>query len=395
MRKNLPALFAMSTFLAAGTVAGAQTPSPNGEFLYLLNSTANGNNPSFNAYRIDQETGFLSPVPGQPFRFNIGAPPRECFCSAIPFADPQGRFLFYNFSWIPNTGYGSMRVNAATGALTNDDLLLLPNGIASAFPSTDPLGRFIFGNLDSNGGPNNWLQSFAVSPEGHLKPAPGEPFAFPGTNTFGPPVADANYVYVPNYDTNYPNPSYFYGFTINGASGALMQSSTTNDGIEPSNQVITPNGKFIYSDQSYSGNVGVDVEIVGYKVNADGSLTQLDQAPQQTPDFPAEGLTISPNGKFLYHVAPNDIRVYAIDPNTGYLTLTVVYSNYNPSGGTLVIDPAVKFAYLPQVTSPSPTTSYSLVGFTVDPDTGRLAPIPGNETTLGNFPQNITIVRPR
>jgi hypothetical protein len=297
MRKYLFCLLAVSTFVIAATVAGAQTPSPNTEFLYFLNGTANGNNSSFNAYRIDQDTGFLSPVPGQPFAFNIGAPPRSCFCSAIPFADPLGRFLFYDFGWIPNSGYGSMRVNPATGALNNDDLLLQGNGQASPYPSTDPLGRFIFASLDSNGGPNNWLQSFAVGPDGHLTAAPGEPYPFPGQVTYGPPVSNAKYVYIPNYDTNYPDPSYFYGFTINGANGVLTQSSTTNDGVEPTNQVISPDGKLLYSDQSYADSNGaIDVEIVGYRVNADGNLTQLDQAPQQTLDHPGQDIVMSPNG---------------------------------------------------------------------------------------------------
>jgi hypothetical protein len=95
-------------------------------------------------------------------------------------------------------------------------------------------------------------------------------------------------------------------------------------------------------------------------------------------------------------VAPGDIRVFAIDPETGYLTLTVVYSNYNPQGGTLVIDPAVKYAYIPQVTFPTSTTvAYSIEGFTVDPETGRLAPIPGNNTAVGGFVQNMAIVRPK
>ena len=95
-------------------------------------------------------------------------------------------------------------------------------------------------------------------------------------------------------------------------------------------------------------------------------------------------------GKFLYHEAPRGIRVYAIDPESGYLTLMVVYSNYS---GMLVIDPAVKYAYMSQVTFPPATTAaYSIEGFTVDLDTGRLAPIPGNNTPVGGFIQSMAIL---
>jgi hypothetical protein len=106
-------------------------------------------------------------------------------------------------------------------------------------------------------------------------------------------------------------------------------------------------------------------------------------------------MTMSPNGNFLYHVGPNDIRIYLIDQSTGYLTLTEVYTNLNAGAGPLIIDPAVKFAYIPQVTYPTPTTvSYSLAGFTVDRTNGSLAPIPGNETTFAYFPLGLAIVRP-
>lgn len=382
--------------MTAAAVAGAQTPSaPQNEFLYFLNQTPNSTNQSFAAYRIDPETGFLSPVSGQPFQFNTGGTPRNCYCSAIPFADPQGRFLFYDFSWIPNTGYGSMRVNPATGALTNDDVLLQGNGQASFYPSTDPYGRFIFGNLFSNGGPNNWLQSFAVGPDGHLTAAPGEPFPFPGQTTFGPPAATANYVYVANYNDGYPpQDSDFYGFTINRTNGALAQSSVTDDGSFSSNQTITPNGRFLYSDQSYTGSDGAgDVEIVGYRINADGSLTQLDQAPQQTLDHPADNMVMSPNGKFLYNMGTGGIRVYDVDPETGYLTLAALYSNY-PYSGTAVVDPAVKFVYMPQLTFPTPgTVNYYIEGFKVDPESGQFSPIAGNLTPVPETPLTMTIVR--
>jgi hypothetical protein len=385
----------LTSSVSIAIAQGSPTPSASvPEYLYVATSPSE----DMFAYRINSGTGALTPVPGQPFPVDTGASPQNCNfgCFVNPVADPLGRFLFYDFDEIPNSGFGAMRVDPGTGALTDGNISLVTSGEVGPI-STDPRGRFIFGNLTDYGSSSgsNQIQSYVVYPDGHLSPAPGQPYLYEGNNAYSAPAASDNDVYVSNYNTNYPDPSYLSGFGINQQSGGLTRVSETQDGIEATNQVLTPSGKFLYSDQNYSTSGPVDVQIAGFIVNPDASLTPINQAPQQTPDQAVIGMVMSPNGNFLYSVAPGDVRAFAINPANGTLTLTAVYTNINPGGGSMAIDPAVKCVYLNQTTYPTETTTeYSVVGFRVNPKNGELAPLPGSPMVFQNFPTGLAIVRP-
>lgn len=251
------------------------------------------------------------------------------------------------------------------------------------------------GEGQSNG--QNYVQSYAVVVDGSLTPAQGQPFEYPGNLSYSAPAVAANFLFVSNYYTDYPQPSYLYGFSIDGQSGVLTQVSSAADGVEATNQVITPNGRFLYADQNYSNpNNGAQcVEIVGYQVGSNGSLVQLNQAPQQTPDFAAVGMAISPNGKFLYNVAYDDVRVYDINQETGALTLVAMYSTIN-TGSQMAIDSTTQFAYFNESsTDSSGNPVYTVNGYSIDPSTGALTPLPGAKMTFPNYPTGLAIVRPQ
>jgi len=404
------------------TTCGSGGGGTGREFLYVsapLYVNAEGT-PEIDAYGIDPATGNLSPVPGMPFQPGFGAVPFACHsaCSLTPLADPAGRFLFYDFSWSPSQqGFGTMSVDSATGALTNDDVLVIPPTFLTMSPATppnvisiDPKGRFIFGSGQTSNEPavgqqQNWIRSVVVAPDGHLSFAPGEPFDFPGVAGYGSPAVSDQFVYVSDYsDYSSSPPSDLYGFSIDQTTGALSAVSTTNDGTAASAQVITPSGKFLYVGRLLVNNtVPYAVEIAGYQVNADGSLTQLSQAPQQTP---VQGTTLmmSPNGNFLYHFGRIynyairssyiEIRAYAIDQNTGALSLTAVYDDANFL--FLVIDPAVKYVYIAQADNSDPSApAFTLNAFTVNPTNGAITPAPGPPTSLPANPTAAVIVRPQ
>jgi len=109
---------------------------------------------------------------------------------------------------------------------------------------------------------------------------------------------------------------------------------------------------------------------------------------------------MSPNGNFLCHMGINyaagtvkEIRVYAIDQNTGSLSLTAVYNDIPFNGATLVIDPAVKYVYIPEASNSTP--AFSRAGFTVNPATGALTPLSGPGISFSNPTAGMTIVRPQ
>jgi hypothetical protein len=123
-------------------------------------------------------------------------------------------------------------------------------------------------------------------------------------------------------------PSDMFTFSINQPNGRLTATSIAYKiGVGAGMQVITPSGKFLYVETNHLLSTGFPgpAELVGYQVNADGTLTPIAQAPVQSPQQPAI-ITVSPNGDFpyisgvIYPSTPggpstNDISAYAIDQN--------------------------------------------------------------------------------
>jgi hypothetical protein len=182
------------------------------------------------------------------------------------------------------------------------------------------------------------------------------------------------YVSTDNVSSTFSPAGYLYGFSIDQASGRLMQANTANDGIYPYAQVLTPSGKFLYVGQGYRGTQGIQSEIVAYKVNADCTLASLSQAPQQTADDPATRLIMSPTGNFLYHGGASGGRIFAIDQNTGALSLTASY----PPGNYRYHRSRSEIPYSPIILSAG---TFTLLTYAVNPTTGALAPLSSPQTS--------------
>lgn len=84
---------------------------------------------------------------------------------------------------------------------------------------------------------------------------------------------------------------------------------------------ISPDGKFLYASNRGNAN-----DIAIFKINADGTFKYLDRMP--TDKHPRD-FNISPNGKYLFIASRdnNNIKVYAIDKQTGQLHYTDHYIN--------------------------------------------------------------------
>ena len=430
VKMTAPYTWSFSTACNGGGGGGGASGN---EYLYVPSGVAAGT-PEFYAYVIDSATGNLTPVPGMPFQASVGTTPTPCggpTCGTMDaLADPVGRFLFYDFDQNQH-GVGTMKVDPATGALTNDDFLTVtPNN--TTVPrlvniSADPQGRFIFGTgTESSPAPSgsDWLSSIVVGSNGTLSLAAGSPFELPEGNNDNAPAAPAvtnEFVFVADpafYSQASQQPSDMFGFSIDQTSGALSAVSHIQDGLSAGEQVVTPSGKFLYSETHSIQSNGFQGprELAGFQVNSDGSFTPISQAPLQLPSnnygiFPT--LTMSPNGNFLYvssmytvstagpppvTTTTIEIQAYVIDQNTGALTKTGDYTwdatRANHPFGPLVIDPAVKYVYLSEATS---GTAATLVGMKVDPTTGTLSPISGVQTwpVVPVQSGRLTIVRPQ
>ncbi len=224
------------------TDCGGGGSGSGNEYLYFGAGISAGT-PEFYGYAIDSATGVLTPVPGSPFQANVGAKPSPCGegCNLDPLAGPLGRFLFYNFTQTPNQhGVGTMKVDPATGILTNDNVLTYaPDGTSIQdidYISVDPKGRFIYGtgNLNTPGpSGSDWLSSIVVGADGTLSFAPGQPFELPEGNNSSPPQAPAatdQFVFASDPDLileEAQQPSDMFTFTLDQSTGALTATSIT------------------------------------------------------------------------------------------------------------------------------------------------------------------------
>lgn len=160
--------------------------------------------------------------------------------------------------------------------------------------------------------------------------------------------------------------------------------------------MVTPNGKFVYTQQQYLSNGATGVgyyEIVPVQVGTNGALNELTQNIQQTTSQGLDMIWMSPNGNFLYMgINGNDLWDYQIDQTTGALTLVQKYTGIN-EGDTLAIDPAARYMF----TSPlgaNHVAGTTIAVYSVDPTTGALTPLPNDTLDTKVLPIGLAAMTP-
>ncbi|MHB1026022.1 MAG: lactonase family protein [Desulfobacteria bacterium] len=240
--------------LAPGSAPTHIALTPNGKFLYIVNSTAKNDswddNASIGAYTYNSSTGAVTEIAGSPFTVppdeggTIGTFIHEAITpnGKFLYVTDQSRFLVHGFR-IQDNG-----VLTYLASVDSDDV----HGIAM-----HPKGKFLFAGSESD-----FITSFAIADNGALTEVD---------------AADVTGTYVELAVT--PNGKYLFGagnsdgamlgIADNGALSILFNESVGGD---IKTLAITPNGKYLYapvwSDNSvYSAiinysDVGVD-NVVG------------------------------------------------------------------------------------------------------------------------------------
>jgi 6-phosphogluconolactonase len=272
---------------------------PSGKFLYGSDFDAG----AVRVYAVDPSTGALSEVAGSPF----SAP--QVIGNGGPLAvSPNGKFLFFSNST------GSITTFAISTAT------LTPNGIAVQ--------------------DQNQPDHFAVDPSG-------------------------NFLYVANHSDENEGDQ-FSVFAIDQMSGALSAVAGSPFGFQGNSQpagiAVHPNGNFLYSTLSNSG------EVEGMAVaRASGALSLISGSPWKTMELIPNFTTIAPSGSYLYvsTAGLGAIQAFSIDASSGGLTAVATYTGGNPT--YMVFDPAGKHLY---TTWPS---FHQVAMFTIDAATGELS----------------------
>lgn len=174
---------------------------------------------------------------------------------------------------------------------------------------------------------------------------------------------------------------------MNPATGQLTPKGTPiSAGDAPEQSSTDLSGAHLYVED------GLDNVFYAYNIAGDGTLSHLSPptfpAPY-SPTYPA----LSPNGKFLYVPsfspqrggASSTVGVYSIDPTTGALA-EISGSPFVTAieAGSIAIDPAGKFAYVPGASF--------VTGYSLNSTTGVMSPLPIT-FPAGQLPSVITFVQ--
>jgi 6-phosphogluconolactonase (cycloisomerase 2 family) len=224
-----------------------------------------------------------------------------------------------------------------------------------------------------------------------------------GIDTPSPMVPpSAKYIYGPG-QPEYGNEQGIYCASITGSAGQLTPIAEPYLPVNPFFQITSARmdgqGRFIYVEDVSSNETTSAIR--SFAINPDdGSLTEGPPTAQQSSGGNALIAGTDLAGKYVYTWSATalgwDLQAYAIDQTNGSLT-QVTGSPYvlfatqdldvsiaNPLG--LGVDPAGKYVYVPMAGSDANQVNYSeTLVFSVDPETGALAPVTGSPFPLPNF----------
>ena len=217
------------------------------------------------------------------------------------------------------------------------------------------------------------ISGFASAPDGSLSPIAGSPFpvsaAASGINAFA---------FTPDGDRAVAT-FLFHGGVLGlarGAGGSLAAPVAPTVTPSVTGLAVTPDGRFAYAPTRDFMMVP-PVGILGYSIGADGALSALSGSPFSSGEF--GDVAISPDGRFLFAVGPNQVRRFAIGADG---TLTDLGSPA-PSGGVfaLAVSPDGRFLFTGSGGGADDVRSFSIAadgGLTQNGD-----PVPTGGNSLG------------
>ncbi len=147
------------------------------------------------------------------------------------------------------------------------------------------------------------IDSFTVGHDGRLTAAPGSPFPAQGVGPFGSEFSptNSNQLFVSNAhndaaaDTSGHGTISAFDDSSNGVLTSIASSPFADDQTAPCWVEITPNGQFLFTVNTASG------EISRYSIASGGTLTLLGSTPvSATGGVGAVDARLSPDGRTLY-----------------------------------------------------------------------------------------------
>jgi 6-phosphogluconolactonase len=269
----------------APQVVGAQSFSKGvidvtGSFLYVMSQgSASAPVDALYAFTINQTTGALTPVAGNPFTTNLSSP------SDVEIAHQTGAAndYLYVVNYGDGTNPGSVAcfsIDPTSGLPTPLGTPTIPTGVAPAYSTIDPSGTHLY----VPNGVDLTVSEYSIASTGILTQVGTATAVTDGTTPASFPFNVAvdptdTYLYVVD-SPSLSTPGAVYGFKIgaNGVIGAPVGPAVVT-GNGPTGIVIDPTGVLVAVDNN-GGN-----SITPYALGASGVLTadpivNTDGAPQ-------------------------------------------------------------------------------------------------------------------
>lgn len=287
-------------------------------------------------------------------------------------SDPQGRFLYslnlgassfgIQFGQI---GIGAYTINQSSGAISPSGQVIFP-AVRDAEMAIDASGHFLY-QPDSG-----TIDTYSIDQTtGALTLLPGQPAAVPVGN-FSAASPDGRFI------LNEGN-GLLEAFSVNTSTGQLtLTAPPIPTGGTGGPMTVSADSRFIYVANTTESNVAV------FNIGPAGVLAPTLGSPFTT-DAQAAGITLSPNGRFLYMAfgSPDTghVKGWAVNPDTG---------NFSPIAGanlsnanTINVDGSGLFAYVSQ---------QKLVTYKVDPTTGALTQVSQAAQPWSDLPDNVALI---
>jgi 6-phosphogluconolactonase len=346
----------------------APLPARAADMLVYLGTHRSGPNIGFSLAHFDFHTGAL-------------ARPEFLQESAAPsffVIHPDGKHLYAcnsidSYRGKPEGTLSAYAIQPKTGKLAL--LNCTPTGGAEpCYISLDRTGRYAFAaNYDggsicvyalepdgSLGKRTAFVQhsGHSVNPRRQTAPHPHSIIVDPGNRFALVPDLGADKVFV---------------YRFNDRDGSLSPndppSVSLKSGAGPRHVAFHPNGKYVYVINELANTI-----TAFHWASANGTLSEIQTVPTLPPGFDgastAAEIAVHPNGKFLYgsNRGHDSIAVFALDVETGRLTLVEHVSAQGKMPRNFTLDPAGRWLLLCNYDSDS------AVIFRVDEKTGRLTP---------------------
>jgi len=370
------ALLLLGSFLATGCHQPIRTAPPSASYrpgpilVYVATDSSLRrvspdrfeSQPGFiEAYAISPTTGALGMLSN--FYLRGGTEPQAMI------QDPRHRF-----DYIADVSADTLRayaVDPQTGRLQPGPVTDLPPVSEAVSIALTPNGKFLYVAFQAL----NAVGAYAVNPDtGSLTAVPGSPFPTTGTGLYGHDVAvtrDGHFVLATDLHS-------VYSFRINPASGALSFVNALAGPIGILGLAIDPHGRFAYA--AGSGPQAISTYTIQPKT---GRLSLLAAMPLN-PNDSVGAFALSPDGRFAYAAQNAGILVYRL--HAGRFSNPLITGPRAHATTQLAVDPSGRFLLAPQGGQVN-----SLCGWSIDPETGLLQPLPGSPYPLPHGQRTILV----